>query len=89
MMTSSDSVNILANLIRQAQIHTGLHSLPEYPEINVISNVKTPDGTPIGNLGDGEAVWHADMTYVEQPLSLGSCTRWRCRWDKATRISLV
>ena len=34
----------------------------------MISNVKTPDGTPIGNLGDGEAVWHADMTYVEQPL---------------------
>jgi taurine dioxygenase len=25
------------------------------------------DGKPIGNLGDGEAVWHADMTYVEVP----------------------
>jgi len=45
----------------------GITFLPEYPEINVISNVKTPDGTPIGNLGDGEAVWHADMTYIEQP----------------------
>jgi taurine dioxygenase len=22
---------------------------------------------PIGGLGDGEAIWHADMTYVEQP----------------------
>src|SRR4051812_2807344 len=38
----------------------------EHPELNVISNVKE-DGKPIGNLGDGEAVWHADMTYVEVP----------------------
>src|SRR5690606_36634195 len=36
--------------------------LGEFPEINVISNVKV-DGLPIGNLGDGEAVWHGDMTY--------------------------
>ena len=38
----------------------------EHPELNVISNV-IEDGKPIGNLGDGEAVWHADMTYVEMP----------------------
>jgi taurine dioxygenase len=38
----------------------------EHPEINVISNV-VENGKPIGNLGDGEAVWHADMTYVEVP----------------------
>jgi alpha-ketoglutarate-dependent taurine dioxygenase len=25
------------------------------------------NGKPIGNLGDGEAVWHADMTYVDVP----------------------
>jgi taurine dioxygenase len=37
-----------------------------FPEINVISNV-VEDGKPIGNLGDGEAVWHADMTYVDVP----------------------
>jgi len=37
-----------------------------HPEINVISNV-VENGTPIGGLGDGEAVWHADMTYVEVP----------------------
>ena len=36
------------------------------PELNVISNV-VEEGKPIGNLGDGEAVWHADMTYVEVP----------------------
>ena len=34
----------------------------QHPEINVISNV-IENGKPIGNLGDGEAVWHADMTY--------------------------
>jgi taurine dioxygenase len=32
----------------------------------VISNIKV-DGTPIGGLGDGEAIWHADMTYVDEP----------------------
>ena len=40
--------------------------LKDHPELNVISNV-VEDGKPIGNLGDGEAVWHADMTYVEVP----------------------
>jgi taurine dioxygenase len=40
--------------------------LKDHPELNVISNVKQ-DGKPIGNLGDGEAVWHADMTYVDVP----------------------
>jgi taurine dioxygenase len=38
----------------------------QFPEINVISNV-VENGRPIGNLGAGEAVWHADMTYVEVP----------------------
>ena len=38
----------------------------EHPQLNVISNV-VENGKPIGNLGDGEAVWHADMTYVEVP----------------------
>jgi taurine dioxygenase len=37
-----------------------------HPELNVISNV-IENGKPIGNLGDGEAVWHADMTYVDLP----------------------
>jgi taurine dioxygenase len=40
--------------------------LPDHPEMNVISNIKL-DGVPIGGLGDGEAIWHADMTYVERP----------------------
>jgi taurine dioxygenase len=40
--------------------------LPQFPEMNVISNIQS-GGAPIGGLGDGEAIWHADMTYVEQP----------------------
>jgi taurine dioxygenase len=40
--------------------------LADHPEMNVISNIKQ-DGVPIGGLGDGEAIWHADMTYVERP----------------------
>src|SRR4030088_3602355 len=38
----------------------------EFPDINVISNV-VENGRPIGNLGAGEAVWHADMTYIDVP----------------------
>src|SRR5262249_48161685 len=37
-----------------------------HPELNVISN-GVDNGKPIGNLGDGEAAWHADMTYVDVP----------------------
>ena len=40
--------------------------LADHPEMNVISNIKH-DGVPIGGLGDGEAIWHADMTYIERP----------------------
>jgi len=49
----------------------GITFLPEFPEINVISNVKNEQGTPMGNLGDGEAVWHADMTYLQLPPKAG------------------
>ncbi len=37
-----------------------------HPEINVISNIMEND-KPAGNLGAGEAVWHADMTYQDSP----------------------
>ena len=49
----------------------GVTFLPEFPEINVISNVRDDTGVPIGNLGDGEAVWHADMTYIDNPPEAG------------------
>jgi taurine dioxygenase len=44
--------------------------LEAFPEINVISNV-VEDGEPIGTLGAGEAVWHADMTYMDVPPKAG------------------
>jgi taurine dioxygenase len=36
------------------------------PEIYIVSNVKV-SGEPIGSLGDGEAVWHTDMSYLDVP----------------------
>ena len=41
--------------------------LPDFPELNVVSNLLDESGQPLGNLGDGELVWHADMTYQEIP----------------------
>lgn len=37
-----------------------------HPEVLIISNVQE-DGTTIGVLGDGEASWHTDMSYLDQP----------------------
>jgi taurine dioxygenase len=36
------------------------------PEIYIVSNVKV-NGEAIGSLGDGEAVWHTDMSYLATP----------------------
>jgi Taurine catabolism dioxygenase TauD, TfdA family len=57
-----------------------------HPEINVISNV-VENGKPIGNLGDGEAVWHADMTYVDVPPKAAILYPSKCRSAAAIRIS--
>jgi taurine dioxygenase len=45
---------------------TGQRFVAGYPELYVVSNV-VEDGRPIGSLGSGEAVWHTDMSYQEQP----------------------
>ena len=45
----------------------GRQSPEGYPEIYVVSNVKDNVGRPIGALGDGEAVWHTDMSYETSP----------------------
>ncbi len=37
-----------------------------YPEVLTISNV-TQEGAAIGVLGDGEAAWHTDMSYIDLP----------------------
>ncbi len=48
-------------------MENGRTPVPGYPEIYVVSNVKGPDGKPIGSLGAGEAVWHTDMSYLDNP----------------------
>ena len=45
----------------------GRKSPPGYPDVYVVSNVRDETGEPIGALGDGEALWHTDMSYAEQP----------------------
>lgn len=45
---------------------TGRRFVEGHPEIYVVSNV-IENGTPIGSLGAGEAVWHTDMSYQEIP----------------------
>ena len=45
----------------------GKTAVPRIPELYVVSNIEGPDGTPIGSLGAGEAKWHTDMSYLENP----------------------
>jgi taurine dioxygenase len=45
---------------------TGRRFVEGHPEIYVVSNV-IENGAPIGSLGAGEAVWHTDMSYLENP----------------------
>lgn len=45
----------------------GRKSPPGYPDVYVVSNVRDAQGEPIGALGDGEAAWHTDMSYIAQP----------------------
>lgn len=43
---------------------TGQPHIPDHPYVAVMSNIEQ-DGTPIGSLGNGEAIWHTDMSYKE------------------------
>jgi taurine dioxygenase len=45
---------------------TGRNIVQGLPEIWIVSNVKV-NGEPIGSLGDSEAVWHTDMSYLDVP----------------------
>lgn len=45
----------------------GRKSPPGYPDVYIVSNVVDARGEPIGALGDGEAAWHTDMSYLPQP----------------------
>lgn len=41
-------------------------AFPDYPEITVVSNVVEND-VALGGLGDGEVIWHTDMSSFEAP----------------------
>ena len=45
----------------------GRKSVSGHPNLYVVSNRKNGAGEPIGALGDGEAQWHTDMSYLERP----------------------
>lgn len=45
---------------------SGRRFVEGHPEIYVVSNVMK-DGEPIGSLGAGEATWHTDMSYLQDP----------------------
>lgn len=43
---------------------TGQPHIPDHPFVAVMSNIEK-DGHPIGSLGNGEAIWHTDMSYKD------------------------
>lgn len=45
---------------------SGRRFVDGHPEIYVVSNV-LENGVPIGSLGAGEATWHTDMSYLQDP----------------------
>jgi taurine dioxygenase len=45
---------------------SGRRFVEGHPEIYVVSNV-VENGVPIGSLGAGEATWHTDMSYLQDP----------------------
>lgn len=45
---------------------SGNHWIEGFPELACISNVKV-DGQATGSLGNGEAIWHTDMSFMEEP----------------------
>jgi taurine dioxygenase len=54
-------------VIHPRQAQEGQHGSRN--EILVVSNMKKADGTPAGDLGDGEVMWHTDTWFKERPPS--------------------
>lgn len=45
---------------------SGSHWIEGFPELACISNIRK-DGQAIGSLGNGEAIWHTDMSFMQEP----------------------
>jgi taurine dioxygenase len=54
-------------VIHPRQAQEGQHQ--NRREILVVSNMKKVDGTPAGDLGDGEVQWHTDAWFKDKPPS--------------------
>lgn len=54
-------------VIHPRQLQQGAHIA--HKEILTISNLLKPDGSPAGDLGDGEVHWHTDTWFREKPPS--------------------
>ena len=52
-------------VIHPRQLQEGAHV--KHPEILTVSNLRKPDGSPAGDLGDGEVHWHTDTWFKERP----------------------
>lgn len=46
---------------------TGKTAVDGYPEVYVVSNIMGKNGEAVGSLGAGEAAWHTDMSYLDNP----------------------
>jgi taurine dioxygenase len=72
-LSADDMVNFVSTF-GEVNFATPLSELPPgtrdrpNPYIAMVSNIRH-DGQPIGTLGDGEVVWHSDMSYHEAPIS--------------------
>ena len=70
---SNDELVAFARCFGENHEATPIHMMPEgmkaraNPHVGVVSNV-VENGVPIGTLGHGEAAWHSDHSYKEEPL---------------------
>lgn len=70
----ADDLVEFVKLFGEVDLATPLSELPPgvrerpNPYISMVSNIRD-GGMPIGTLGDGEVVWHSDMSYHEKPIS--------------------
>jgi taurine dioxygenase len=68
-LTDEDLISFskrLGNLDEAPIQESGRRFVEGHPEIYVVSNV-IKNGVPIGSLGAGEATWHTDMSYLQDP----------------------
>jgi taurine dioxygenase len=61
-----DFAGIFGELEHSPPNKSGRPWIEGFPELTCISNL-TVDGAPIGSLGNGEAIWHTDMSYIDEP----------------------